>query len=385
MARKILVVVQFTVSIALVISILVVFRQISYARNRPVGYTREGLITVNMTTPELQGRYDALRQELIASGAVDNMAESSSPSTDVENSMLGYDWKGKDPNSVAIIGTLFVTYDFGATLGWRIKEGRDFSRDYPTDSGGGAGADSDRLGSALIINEAAAAYTGFLHPVGEMIRWHGQDHPIVGVIRDLVMESPYRPVQPTFFMLQADRRIHVITIRIKSTQPVRQALAVIEGVFRKYAPASPFGYEFTDDAYAAKFRAEEHVGNLAGFFAGLAVGISCLGLFGLAAFMAEQRTKEIGIRKVLGASVIHLWGLLSKEFAALVLLSFGIAAPIAWYYGHKWLQAYEYRTTVPWWIFVLTGCGALIIALLVVSVQSVKAALMNPVRSLKAE
>jgi putative ABC transport system permease protein len=371
--RKVLVVVQFTVSIALVIGILVVFRQIRYARSRPVGYTREGLITVNLTNPELQTHCDALRNDLLATGAVEDMAESSSPSTEVENSMFGYDWKGRDPNSVPAIGTLFITYDFGKTVDWKIKEGRDFSRAYPTDSG------------AFILNEAAVAFTGLAHPVGDVIRWHGQDHPIVGVVKDMVMESPYERVRPTFFTLLANRRIHVVTIRIKPALPVQEALATIGTVFRKYDPDNPFGYAFTDEVYGTKFLAEEHTGNLAGFFAFLAVFISCLGLFGLASFVAEQRTKEIGIRKVLGATVFHLWGLLSKEFVALVLLSFAIAVPVALAYLDGWLRNYSYRTSVPWWIFAVAGAGALVITLAVVSVQSIRAALLNPAKSLKME
>lgn len=369
--RKALVVVQFTISIALAIGIIAVFRQIHYAEDRPVGYTRKGLITINMNTPELQGHYDALRHDLLASGAVENMAESSSPSTEVENSMLGFDWKGRDPNSVSIIGTLFVTYDFGKTLGWTIKEGRDFSRDFPTDSG------------AFILNEAAVRYTGL--GVGQSIRWHGAAHPIVGVITDMVMESPYMPVQPTFFTLKTDRRIHVITIRLKPTLPLTPALAAIQSIFRKYDPDSPFEYDFTDEAYSHKFLAEEQMGNLAGFFTILAVFISCLGLFGLASFVAEQRTREIGIRKVLGATVFQLWGLLSKESLLLVSLSFGIAVPVAWVYLQDWLQAYAYRAPVAWWIFAVTGIGALVLTLSVVSVQAIRAALLNPVKSLKMQ
>jgi putative ABC transport system permease protein len=373
LARKALVVLQFSVSIALVIGILVVFRQIGYGRSRPVGYTREGLITVNLTNPELQAYCDALRNDLLATGVVENMAESSSPSTEVENSMLGYDWKGRDPNSVPSVRTLFVTFDFGKTLDWKIKEGRDFSRAFPTDSG------------AFILNEAAVTFTGLAHPVGDIIRWHGEDHPIVGVVKDMVMESPYERVQPTFFTLLANRRIHVVTIRIKPALPIRESLATIGTVFRKYDPDNPFGYQFTDEAFGMKFIAEEHIGNLAGFFAFLAVFISCLGLFGLASFVAEQRTKEIGIRKVLGATVFQLWGLLSKEFLALVLISFAIAVPIAWSYLNGWLRNYEYRTTISWWIFAIAGAGALVVTLSVVSVQSIRAALLNPARSLKTE
>jgi hypothetical protein len=309
-ARKVLVVVQFTISIALIIGILVVNRQIRYAQDRPVGYTRAGLITVGMNEPGLMGHFDALRTALIRSGGVSEVAASSSPATDVENDMLGYNWKGRDPNATPAIGTLFVSYEFGRTVGWRLKEGRDFSRDFPTDSG------------AFIINEAAARYMGISHPVGEFIRWHNEDHPIIGVIRDMVMESPYRPVEPTFFTLRTDRRIHVITLRLHPNLSQRAALALIEPVFREYSPGSPFVYSFTDEDYAVKFRAEEQIGALSGMFTLLALFISCLGLFGLASFVAEQRTREIGIRKVLGASVLQLWGLLSREFVLLVLFAF---------------------------------------------------------------
>ncbi len=372
LARKILVVVQFTVSIALIIGILVISRQIRYVRDRSVGYTRAGLITLNMNEPALVENYDAIRSELIRSGAATEMAESSSPATDVENSMLGFDWKGRDPRSVPVIGTLFVTYDFGKTVDWTLKEGRDFSRDFPTDSG------------SFILNEAAVRYTGMKQPVGEVIRWHGQEYPIIGVIRDMVMESPYAKVQPTFFTLRTDRRIHVVSIRLNSRLRPQDALAVIEPVFHRYAPDSPFDYSFTDDDYAAKFRTEEQTGDLAGFFTVLALFISCLGLFGLASFVADQRTREIAVRKVLGASVFQLWVLLSKEFAFLVLLAFAIASPIAWIYVRDWLQDFEYRTSFSGWIFAAAGIGAFAITIAVVSVQSIRAGLANPAISLRS-
>ena len=201
----------------------------------------------------------------------------------------------------------------------------------------------------------------------------------------MVMESPYGKVQPTFFTLRADRRIHVITMRLSPTLPLREALAAIEPVFRRYAPNSPFDYSFTDETYSAKFRADEQTGDLAGFFTVLALFISCLGLFGLASFVAEQRTKEIGIRKVLGANVLQLWFLISKEFILLVLVAFGIAAPIAWAYGQDWLRGFEYRASFSGWIFALAGIGAMAITLAVVSVQSIRASLANPVISLRSE
>ncbi len=372
-ARKVLVVVQFTISIALIIGILVVHRQIRYAQDRSVGYTRAGLITLGVNEPGLIQHFDALRDQLMRSGGVSAVAVSSSPTTDVENDMLGYDWKGRDPNSTPAIGTLFVGYDFGKTVGWQLKEGRDFSRDFPTDSG------------AFVINEAAARYMGLRHPVGEFIRWHDENHPIIGVIRDMVMKSPYSPVEPTFFTLRTDRRIHVITVRLNPGLTRQAALAIIQPVFLKYSPGSPFDYSFTEEDYAAKFRAEQQVGDLSGLCTVLALFISCLGLFGLASFIAEQRTREIGIRKVLGASVLQLWVLLSREFVVLVLVAFAIAAPIAWVYGQEWLRGFDYRANFSVWIFVIAGIGAIAIALIVVSLQSVRAALGNPVNCLRAE
>ncbi len=370
--RKMLVVLQFTVSVILIIGTIIVFRQIQFAKDRPVGYSREGLITVMMNTPELYGHYEALQNDLIKTGAVENMAESSSPSTGVWSNQIGFDWKGKDPNSVPLFGIVAVTHDFGKTIGWKIKEGRDFSRSFLTDSG------------ALILNEAAVKLTGLKNPVGEIIKWNDKDRVVVGIVKDMIMESPYTPVKPTVFFLDYEWA-NVITMRTKPTLPIRAALAKIEPVFRKYNPGSPFDYKFTDEEYEHKFDDEARMGNLATFFAVLAIFISCLGLFGLASFVAEQRTKEIGVRKVLGASVFNLWKMMSKDFVSLVIISCIIAVPVAWYFLHQWLQKYEYRTEISWWIFAVAGMGALMITLLTVSFQAIKAAMANPVRSLRTE
>jgi putative ABC transport system permease protein len=369
--RKVLVVIQFTVSITLIIGTIIVFRQIQYAKNRPVGYTREGLMSVMMNTPDINGHYDALRRDLLHTGALENMSESSSPATQVWSNQIGFDWRGKDPNSVPLFGIVATTHDFGKTIGWQIKEGRDFSRDF-TDTG------------AFILNEAAVELTGLKHPVGETVKWDDKNHVIVGVVKDMVMESPYKPVKPTIFYLDYGWT-QVITLRIKPGTPVRTAIAKIEPVFKKYNPGSPFEYKFVDEDYAKKFSDEERIGNLATFFAVLAIFISCLGLFGLASFVAEQRTKEIGIRKVLGASVFILWRMLSREFVALVVISFFIAIPIAWYYLTQWLQKYTYHTQVSWWVMAAAGVGALVITLLTVSYQAIAAALMSPVKSLRSE
>ncbi len=370
--RKVLVVIQFTVSVTLIIGTIIVFRQIQFAKNRPVGYTREGLITVMMNTPDLFGHYEALRGDLLKTGMVADMAESSSPSTGLWSNQIGFDWEGKDPNTVPDFGTIAVTHDFGNTIGWQIREGRDFSRNFPTDSMG------------IILNEAAAKVIAFKKPVGQIVKFNDKKYTVVGVVKDMVMESPYQPVRPTVFLMNYDWA-NVITVKIKPNVPVRDALAKIEPVFKRYNPGSPFTYQFNDEEYAKKFSDEERIGNLAGVFASLAIFISCLGLFGLASFVAEQKTKEIGVRKVLGASVFHLWKMLSTDFVMLVIVSCLIAVPIAWYFLNQWLQQYSYRTDISWWIFGIAATGALAITLVTVSYQAIRAAMANPVKSLRTE
>jgi putative ABC transport system permease protein len=370
--RKVLVVVQFSISIALIIGTIIVYRQIQYAKDRPVGYTREGLITIFMNTPDLTGHYDALRNDLLATGKVENMSESSGPITGIWSNNIGFSWAGKDPSTLPLFATVAVTQDYGPTLHWQIKEGRDFSRNFLTDS------------SAMIMNEAAVKLVGIKNVIGMTIKWDTTPHHVVGVIKDMVMQSPYEPVRPTFFFMNPGWA-NVITIRIKPSSSVQEALAKIEKVFGKYNPAAPFEYKFTDEEYARKFEDEKRIGNLSTFFAILAVFISCLGLFGLASFVAEQRTKEIGVRKVLGASIFNLWQMLSRDFVNLVIISCAIAIPLAWYFLHQWLQKYTYRTNISWWIFVLAGMGAMIITLLTVSYQAIRAAMMNPVTSLRSD
>ena len=325
-----------------------------------------------MNTPGLIDHYEALKDDLLRTGLVASMARSSSPSTELRNAMLGYSWKGKDPNTHPAVNTVFVSAEFGRTLNWKIKEGRDFLPDFKSDS------------DAIVINEAAARFIGIEHPVGESIKWHGIDQKIVGVVNDMVMLSPFSSAEPTFFMLR-DRSNHVITIRIRPTAPIRTALAAIGKVFQTYNPSSPFEYQFTDETYAAKFSDEEQLGRMVSLFTLLAVFISCLGLFGLASFVTEQRTKEIGIRKVLGASVFSLWSLLLGEFARLVLVSCGLAIPLSWFLAHRWLEQYAYHTIITLWLFLAIGAGVLLITLLTVSYQAIRASLINPAKSLNTD
>jgi ABC-type antimicrobial peptide transport system permease subunit len=371
--RKILVVIQFTFSIALIIGTIIVFKQIQFAKNRPVNYKNEGLITINMSTPDLYGHYDALRGDLLATGVVDNMAESSSSTTELQSNQIGFNWQEKDPNTLPVFGTIWVTTDFGETIGWKIKEGRDFSKDFATDS------------LAMILNEAAVKQVGMKQDiVGQTIQFNDINYKVIGVIKDMIMESPYKPVTPTVFMYEP-ANVGTITVALKQGVLMQDALSKIETVFKKFSPNAPFEYTFNDEDYAKKFIDEQRMGQLATFFTILAVFISCLGLFGLASFVAEQRKKEIGIRKILGASVYNLWLLLSKEFALLVIISCFVAIPLAWYYLDNWLQQYAYKTTLSSWIFIAAAVGALAITILTVSFHAIKAAMANPVKSLRTE
>ena len=375
--RKVLVVVQFTVSVTLIIGTFIVFRQIQYAKNRPIGYDRTGLITIPIHIPDIRNQYNTLRSELLTSQAIVDMATSSAPTTELGYLDSGYNWEGKDPTTKVSLGVAAVTHDFGRTVGWQFVAGRDFSRQFSTDSAG------------MILNQTAVDYMGLKNrnggpPIGKTVTWNGRSFQVVGVINDVVMESPFTPVKPTVFILNY-RWATVFTLKLNPERSTTESLSKLEAIFHQFDPNSPFEYKFSDQQYALKFATEERIGGLASAFAVLAIFISCLGLFGLASFVAEQRTKEIGVRKVLGASVFSLWGLLSKDFLTLVIISFLIASPTAYYVLHKWLATYDYRTGMPWWIFALSGAGALAITLLTVSYQSIKAALLDPVKSLRSE
>lgn len=370
--RKALVVLQFTVSVVLIIGTIVVFRQIQFAKNRPIGYTRNGIIAVSMLTGDIHKKFDVVKHDLVSNGAISEMAEADSPTTGVYSTNSGFDWKGKDPTQAVEFPNIDVSYNYGKTVGWQFVDGRDFSQEFLSDS------------TAFVINETAAKFMGLKNPVGETLKWDGVPFKIVGVIKDMVMESPYEPVRPTLFHLLKGSGDYII-LKINPKASAHEAIEKIQKTFKAYNPAQPFDYQFADDAYAQKFGNEERIGSLATVFACLAIFISCLGLFGMASFMAEQRTKEISVRKVLGASIPNLWGLLSKDFVGLVIISLILAMPVAYYFMHNWLLGYNYHTTISWWIFGITAVGAILITLMTVSYQSIKAALANPVKSLRSE
>jgi len=370
--RKTLVVVQFAVSIVLIIGTIVVFRQIQFAKSRPVGYTREGLITIYLSTPDIHNHFDVVKNELKNTGAITEMAESSSPPTNSWSSTSGIVWKGKDPSLSSDFNYSNVSHDYGKTIGWKFVDGRDFSRDLASDSSG------------LIINETVAKFMGLKNPVGEDLMWFDSHVRIIGVVKDMIIDSPYEPVRPLIYSLANDQG-GVITIKINPNISASDALAKIESVFKKYDPGSPFQSSFVDQDYASKFYDEMRIAKLTTFFSILAILISCLGLFGVASFIAEQRTKEIGVRKVLGATIANVWRMLSGDFVILVVIAFLIAAPVSYYFLDGWLQKYTYRTEISWWIFFVTGFGTMLITLMTVSFQAIKAGMMNPIKSLRSE
>ncbi len=371
--RRALVILQFSVSMLLIISTVVVFRQIQFARNRSAGYDRERLLTLPITVPEFSGRADLLRRELLQTGVVSEAAMASSPMTQVWESFTGFNWPGKDPSFQDDVAVLSISAEFGATIGWQMQQGRDFSRQFATDS------------SAIVINEATVAYMGLKHPLGTTVHWDDKNYTVIGVVKNMIQESPYGRTRQTVYLLDHDFNHHFWLMKTKTGVAMADALPIIKQAFLRVLPSAAFDYRFVDEDYARKFATEQRVGTLAAFFAGFALFISALGIFGMASFVAEQRTKEIGVRRVLGATVLSIWRLLTREFVVLVGLSLAIAGPLAWLGMHRWLQGYTYHTGIAWWIFVVTGIGALALTLLTVSYQTIRAATANPVKALRSE
>lgn len=380
--RRLLVTIQFTVSISLIIGTIVVYKQINFAKDREVGYNRDGLLLIRCWTGGAGrnigvNKFDALRSEILRTGVAREVSYAGGMITEQWSQGGGFNWVGKDPEFTPTFGTVQVDHRFGKTVGWRIIAGRDFEEGIASDSSG------------IIINEAAAKELGMVDPVGEIIHWKSKwhfmdkDFRIIGVVSNLMMKSPYNNVMPAVFYLSPF--VAGIHVRLDGNVGPGDAVAKIEKAFRKILPEQPYEYRFADDAYNAKFAYEEQIGKLAGVFSALAIAISCLGLFGMAVFMTERRTKEIGIRKVVGASVFRLWKMMSAEFVIVVAISFMVAAPIAWYSLGTWMQNFVYRTDVSWEVFAVAGIGSLVVTLATVSFQLLKAANRSPIHSLKTE
>ncbi|TYA92366.1 ABC transporter permease [Seonamhaeicola marinus] len=376
--RKILVVLQFTFSVALIIGTMVVMNQIEFSKNRPIGYNNKGLVQLPVMSPEFEGKADMMRTQFLQSGAITNMSTSSSPATQVWSNRSGYTWEGKPEGFQEDLAYTSVSYEFTETMDVELIEGRGFSREFATDS------------SAVILNETAVKYMGIKDPIGKLIKDTDLEDPmpplkIVGVIKDMIVQSAYEPVKQAMYVFDRDENASYYNLRLNPDKSVSESLTTVENIFKANFPSVPFDYQFVDAEYGRKFEAEERIASLAKVFTILAILISCLGLFGLASFVAEQRTKEIGVRKVLGASVSQLWLLLSKDFIKLVVIALLIASPLAYYIMSQWLQRFTYRTSVGWDVFAIACIGALIITLVTVSFQAVKAAIANPVRSLRTE
>ncbi|MBK8501115.1 MAG: ABC transporter permease [Saprospiraceae bacterium] len=324
--RKVLVVLQFTISITLIIGTLIIYQQIQFIKNRPVGYDNTGLIYLEKNTPALQNLdHDILRNQLLATGVVQNVSESANPITSAGFLQTDFDWEGKNPSNIVLINTRYVTSEFGRTIGFQLLSGRDFSEEFGTDQ------------EAVVINETAARLLSFDHPVGSIIkRSNNKSYQIIGVVKDVIDASPYQTTLPSMYFIDYTMNRNFINIKIKPEASTGQSINQVKELFSILNPSSPFDFTFVDEAFAEKFADEERIGKLSLLFSVFAIFISLLGLFGLASFIAERRTKEISVRKVLGATVLDIWSLLSGEFILLVLISIIIAFPIAWFYMRSW-------------------------------------------------
>jgi ABC-type antimicrobial peptide transport system permease subunit len=371
--RKVLVVLQFSFAIILIICTMVVKQQIDHARDREAGYNKANLI-YHFTTGDIGKNYDLIRRELLSSGAAVSVCRTSSPMTEGYSDSWGFKWEGKAPDDKTDFNRFCSDQGLVSTTGLKLVAGRDFNlKDYPTDSTG------------LLLNESAVKAMGFKDPLGKIVTDDNINFHVVGVIKDFILDDPYQPMHPMVIEGAKVNWFSTVTMRLNDANATSQNLKMAEMIFKKYNPEFPFEYNFVDEEYARKFDDEKRTGTLAALFAGLTIFISCLGLFGLATYMAEARVKEIGVRKVLGASVSGIVGLLSKDFLRLVIVAFFIASPIAWWAMFKWLQGYPYRVNIQWWVFLMAALLSMGIALLTVSYQALKAALSNPARSLRSE
>jgi len=370
--RKVLVVLQFSAAIILITASIIVTQQLRKVQDRQTGYSKSNLI-YSVMEGDVEKNYMLIKEELLAAGTATSVTKTSSPITEGWSNSWGFEWKGKNEGDKILINRFIADDAIVKTIGLQLVAGRDFDLSkYPTDS------------TAAIINEAAVELMNFDEPIGQIIKDNGIDWHVVGVTEDFVLKSPFQKVEP-MVIEGAKAWFNVIHIKFNQAVNTTEGLARTEAIFRKYNPEYPFNYEFVDQEYAKKFDDEKRTGQLVSLFTLLTIFISCLGLFGLASYMAENRIKEIGIRKVLGASVRSITTLLSKDFLKLVLFSVVLAVPISWYFMSKWLEDFAYRITISWWTFALAGILGLSIALLTVSYQAIKAAMQNPVKSLRTE
>ncbi len=370
--RKVLVVLQFSFAIILIICTIIVKQQIDYAKDRQTGYDRNSLIYFYLSDP-IEKNYSSLKNDLLQTGIAHSVTKTSAPLTQSWSDGWGQEWEGKDPSDKTDFRRYNEDGGLGKTAGLQFIMGRDIDvQKYPTDS------------LAMILNESALKVMKFKNPIGQIVRDNGRQWHVIGVIKDFILESPYQEIKP-MLIYGPKSWFTIFQIKLNEKNGLAQNLKATEAIIKKYDPAYLFICNFVDKDYAIKFEDEKRAGILAGLFAGLTIFISCLGLFGLATYMAEARKKEIGVRKVLGASVTNIAALLSKDFVILVIISIIIASPVAWVAMHKWMESYSYRINISWVVFIASGLLAILIALFTVSFQSIKAAVANPVDSLRTE
>ena len=369
--RKGLVVLQFTISIILIIGTIIVYNQIQHIKNRDLGYNKDNVIQTGLRG-DMQKNFAVIKNQLLSSGYVENVAMSNLNQLYMGSSTGNFEWEGKDPSKKVLVTQDFISPEYIKTMGIQMAKGRDFYPDAKQDS------------SNVIVNEAFAKIIGKDNVVGTLLRQDTTKYTIVGVIKDFVFDDMYGKSDPLIFRSYPEY-FGYMYIRLKSQANVERAVDKIQTVVKTNNPGYPFDYIFVDDEFDRQFKSEMLIGKLSRIFALLAIVITCLGLFGLAAYTAERRTKEIGVRKVLGASVTGIAGLLSKDFLKLVILSSLISFPVAWWLMHNWLQNYAYRIEISWWIFIVAAALAIVIALFTISFQAIKAALSNPVKSLRTE
>ncbi|HTD41069.1 MAG TPA: ABC transporter permease [Mucilaginibacter sp.] len=369
--RKGLVVFQFFMSIILIIGTIIISKQVNYIQTKNLGYDRENLLYVPIEG-DLPAKYETFKNEALQMPGIKDITRMTAQPTNFGSSTIGVNWDGKDPNLNIMFTQIGAGYDFIKTMGLNIAQGRDFSKDFGSDSLG------------YLINETALKRIGYKDPIGRSFTMWGKKGKIVGILKDFHFNSLHNPIYPLIVRLREKEDFGNMLIRTKSGQ-TKEAIATIEKLCKELNPRFTVTYEFVDLDYKKLYNNEQMVAKLSDAFAGLAVFISCLGLLGLAMFTAEQRTKEIGIRKVLGASVGSLFTLLSKEFVILVVIALLIATPVAWYAMYKWMLNYNYHADIAWWVFLLAGVIAILITLVTVSFQSAKAALTNPIKSLRSE
>jgi putative ABC transport system permease protein len=369
--RKMLVVFQFTVSVALLSCTWIVYKQIQFAKDRPPGFNKEGLITTGFFGA-IYHSFAAFTNDLKTSGAVSYVAQSTSPPAQVWRTNGGFNWKGKDPNFAVDFPNNGVSHEYGKTIGWKIIQGRDFSKEIASDS------------NAMIITTQTLRIMNLENPIGETITWEENPYHIIGVVDNIVVGSPYSGDRACVFHI-SNQQENVISMRLSGTMGTQEALGKIEKIYKSYAPEVPFSYNFVDVTFAQKFGEEERIGKLSSLFTYMAMFISILGLLGLAAYTTEKRTKEIGVRKVLGATMINICQLIAKEFVVLTLISFLVAVPVSYFFMNNWLQNFEYRAPISIWVYLAAGIFTLLLTITVVSYQAIKAALRNPIKSLRTE